>query len=178
VRFDSGILPFSILLEHGSYWVLVPNHWKRCDCIQTICHGKRYYAKCMRLLVNDPAAQSSLLDFDLSLDKSLRTLELPVDYILDDLKPRVPDPATLHSLRTVLSTITSPAFPKVVVLYSDGNFRGLSSFVELLGLQSYSQRQQKWQRKPSGTVGCSRCLGKCPRCGTFSWCCVQRFEIQ
>ena len=49
----------------------------------------------------------------------------------------MPDPATLHFLRAVLSTITSPAFSKVVILYEDGDFCGLSASMELGNLKSY-----------------------------------------
>ena len=89
--------------------------------------GKRYYVRCMRFPANDPAAKSFLMDFDLSRIKSLRTLEFQVRSIVNRLKPLAPDDAALGFFRVVLSTIKSPAFFKVVVVYTDTDFRGVST---------------------------------------------------
>ena len=78
-------------------------------------------------LANDPAAKSSPVDFDLSRIKSLRTLEFQARSIINRLKPLAPDHATLGFFRVVLSTIKSPAFSKVVVVYSDTDFYGVST---------------------------------------------------
>jgi hypothetical protein len=66
------------------------------------------------------------VDFDLSRIKSLRTLELQARSIINRQEPLAPDHATLSFLRAVLSTIKSPAFSKVVVDYSDSDFRGVA----------------------------------------------------
>ena len=77
---------------------------------------------------NGLTANSSLLDFDLSQIKSLRTLELRAHCIIHR-EPLTPDPAALNFLTVVLSTITSPTFSNVVVFYGDAEFGGVTTFM-------------------------------------------------
>jgi len=68
---------------------------------------------------------SSLPDFDLSRNKSLRILEVPASSISCKSSDGSPDPAS-RFLKHVLSTITSTAFFEIIVLYWDCDFRGVT----------------------------------------------------
>jgi len=70
----------------------------------------------MRFVTNKPTAGPSFRDFDLSRHKSLRTLEVPASSIVHK-EPGI--------LTHVLSTITSPAFSEVIIIYRDYDFGGL-----------------------------------------------------
>ena len=75
------------------------------------------------MLTIDFTARSSLRDFDLSRNKSLRALEVTGRNIDGTLRADPPD--TAASLLTyALSTITSPSFSKVTVFYRDYDFCG------------------------------------------------------
>jgi len=78
---------------------------------------------CVRVLANNFAAQSFLRDFDLSQNKVLRTLKFPaspINYVINDGPP-----TTLSFLKYVLSTITSPAFSQIIVIYQNYDFHGI-----------------------------------------------------
>jgi hypothetical protein len=85
-------------------------------------HGEQLYPKNMRIPANNFTATSSLLDFDLSRNKSLRTLEVTTG----SLGRCASDHAESHFLAATLSTITSPAFSEVIVCYRRPDFNGLS----------------------------------------------------
>lgn len=69
--------------------------------------------KCVRTLANDFVVTSSFQDFDLSRNKSLRTVEVTARYT-----PWEPTSNLSHAL----STITSPVFSELVVVYRDYDF--------------------------------------------------------
>jgi len=73
----------------------------------------------MRVPINNFAVISSLRDFDLSRNESLRTLQITAWCV-----GRFPD-ATSNLLKQVLSTVTSPSFFGVVVLYRWSDFGGV-----------------------------------------------------
>jgi len=79
------------------------------------------------LYPTDPLVESSLGDFDLSRNKSLRTLWIPVFPIHRPSNDDSRD-ATLKFLKHVLSTIKSSSFSKITVLYGDRDFRGGESW--------------------------------------------------
>jgi hypothetical protein len=64
------------------------------------------------ILADNFAARFSLRDFDLSRNKSLRTLEIAASYINDGS----PDPLS-RFLKHVVSTITSSSFFEIIILY-------------------------------------------------------------
>ena len=81
----------------------------------------------MRVPANDFAAASSLQDFDLSRNKSLRSLEFPasdIDHVLNDGLPGT----TSSFLEHLLSTITSSASLEIRISYYDSDFRGVKSY--------------------------------------------------
>ena len=83
----------------------------------------------MYVLAESPTAKSSLQDFDLSRNTSLRTLRLTAGSIDRALEDDPPGTASIF-LDRVLSTITSPAFSDVMVVYEDDDFRGIISQFE------------------------------------------------
>ena len=82
----------------------------------------------MPIPANNFTATSSLLDFDLSRNKSLRTLEVTAGSIVSRFGRCASDRAVSRFLAATLSTITSPAFSEVVVFYRDLDFDGLSFY--------------------------------------------------
>lgn len=77
----------------------------------------------MYFLADNFTAKSSLRDFDLSRNKSLRTLETTAQSIDGALRD-----GSLHTASSLfthaLSTITSPVFSEVTTFYRDYNFPG------------------------------------------------------
>ena len=73
--------------------------------------GKKLSPKHIRVLANNFAGISSLHDFDLSRNKLLRTLEVRALCLYET-----------GLLTHALSTITSPAFSEVTVIYQDSDF--------------------------------------------------------
>lgn len=76
----------------------------------------------MRFPADSLIANFPLLELDLSQNKSLRTLEVKAWMIILPNFACAPNPATSGFLRTALSTITSPVFSEVVILYQDVDF--------------------------------------------------------
>lgn len=76
------------------------------------------------MLTDDPIARSSLRDFNLSRNKSLRTLQVAACSVDDVLRARSPNAAP-SLLTYALSTITSPVFTKITAIYRDYDFRGV-----------------------------------------------------
>ena len=88
---------------------------------------------CMGFPTNDFIAGSSPLNLDLSKNKSLRTFEVMASSIAPREGSVLPRHAVAQAnraisnfLRTALSTITSPAFSEVVVIYREVDFGGLT----------------------------------------------------
>ena len=80
--------------------------------------GEQLDLKGMQCLANNFTARSSLLDFDLSRNKSLRTLEVDARSVVCGQR------SFASELRTILSTITSPGFSEVIVFYWECDFGG------------------------------------------------------
>jgi len=86
-------------------------------------HGESLFLQSVQFLADNFTARSSLGDFDLSRNKSLRTLEITarsIDAILRGNSPGTPSNLLAHAL----STITSPMFSEVVVFYREENSPG------------------------------------------------------
>ena len=88
--------------------------------------GEEVPLKGVETLTNDFAAISSLQDFDLSRNKSLRTLEVTAQCI--DVMLCTGSLDTASSLKYALSTITSPVFSEVVILYRHYDFCGIGLY--------------------------------------------------
>jgi hypothetical protein len=69
-------------------------------------------------------AKSSLEDFDLSSNKSLRSLKIPVNSVKGLIRKGLLDTAS-RLYKYALSTIKSPAFSRVIALYREGDFHPL-----------------------------------------------------
>ena len=83
--------------------------------------GERFSSKGIQASTNDLTDRRSLRDYDFSRNKSLRELTISAWSLITTL--RSCPPATVpSSLRAVLSTIKSPAFSEVVVVYWESNF--------------------------------------------------------
>ena len=86
--------------------------------------GNQHSSKDTEVLANRFADRWTLWGFDLSRNKSLRTLEVSASSIHGVLRGTSPDaPSSL--LKHAFSTITSPAFSEVVVVYRDYDFSGV-----------------------------------------------------
>ena len=75
---------------------------------------------------DDLTARSSLHDFDLSQNRSLRTLQVTAWDINRVLNPGSPGTSCL--LKYALSTITSPSFSEVVIRFRWRDFCGVESW--------------------------------------------------
>lgn len=85
--------------------------------------GEQLYAKPMWFPANAFTADS-LRGLDLSRNKSLRTFEVVARFVVLWHGPRTSN-ITSNFLKTVLSTISSPTFSEVIVLYWDCDFSSL-----------------------------------------------------
>jgi len=83
--------------------------------------GEGVSLECKQFTADDSTAVSSLQDFDLSRHISLQALRVTARSVYG-----APDTAS-NLLKYVLSTIQSPAFSRVVVLYRDCDFHGVRS---------------------------------------------------
>lgn len=75
----------------------------------------------LRLYPSDPRAVSSPNDFDLSRNRSLRAIETTMLSLKASLNLKLPS-VRASNLRHALSTITSPVFAEVIVLFRDNDF--------------------------------------------------------
>lgn len=84
----------------------------------------------MLFQADDPTAKTSVRDFDLSQNGSLVTLEVITRNLTvsTGYLSCAPDPAILSFLKTVLLTITSPAFSEVVAVFREHRFGGLNIY--------------------------------------------------
>ena len=89
-------------------------------------HGKELSLSRVRMFADKFTAKYSLRDFDLSRNKSLRSLQVAARSIDGELMFGPPDHAPANLLTYALSTITSPVFSEVTVFYRDYDFRGIS----------------------------------------------------
>jgi hypothetical protein len=97
-------------------------------------HGGQCYLKHVRFQANDPIAESSLRDFDLSRITSLRNLEVPVCSLDSALRAGSLDTAS-KLLKHTLPTIQSPVFSQVRVIYEEDDFPGkILHFSPVFGL--------------------------------------------
>ena len=107
----------------------------------------------MQFPANNLTAESSLRDFDLSRNKSLRTLELTAKTTVSRYESHAPNPAISTFLSTILSTITSPVFFEVHVTYFDYDFTGvefrphLAPNVYMDSTPAKRERETSWHRR-------------------------------
>jgi hypothetical protein len=92
--------------------------------------GKELSLNGLRMRTDDLAAVSSVRDFDLSRNKFLRTLEVTGHCINCGSSSKT----ATRLLTYALSTITSPAFSEVAVIYQDKIFRDVVAPVFRAGL--------------------------------------------
>ena len=92
---------------------------------------------CMaRVLANNFTAGSSPQDFDLSRNKSLRSLEFPARSIDGSRR-------TTSFLKYILSTITPSTCLKITLFYGEYHFHGVKSWRS--GRPQLSKNQRKWE---------------------------------
>jgi hypothetical protein len=87
----------------------------------TTLRGEKLSSKGIQVSPNYFTDSNTLRDYDLSRNKSLRELTITAQSLITALRSR-PPATTPSSLRAVLSTIKSPTFSKVVVVYRESNF--------------------------------------------------------
>ena len=87
--------------------------WKHSGCVKQVSNSLPEVCD-----YNQRPLAGNIADFDLSRNKSLRTLEILASSFVD---------AGPGFFTHVLSTITSPLFSEVVVVYRDYNIYGLPS---------------------------------------------------
>ena len=97
------------------------NTLKILQLYATDLYGENFLSKDVQVLVNDFADRSSLRDYDLSRNKSLWQLKITAQSLIEALRDRAPA-TTSSSLRAILSTIKSPAFSDVLVVYHAHEF--------------------------------------------------------
>jgi len=85
-----------------------------------IC-GENPSSKVMQTLADNSTGGDSHRDLDLSRNRSLRELEITARSLISELRSRTPATPP-SSFRAMLSTIRSPAFLDVVVIYRQGDF--------------------------------------------------------
>jgi len=88
--------------------------------VSDIC-GENPSSKVMQTLANDSTGGDSHRDLDLSRNRSLRELEITARSLISELRSRTPATPP-SSFKAMLSTIRSPAFLDVVVIYRQGDF--------------------------------------------------------
>jgi hypothetical protein len=107
--------------------------------------GEQLPLRGMRVIANDLAAGYSLRDFDLSQDKSLRTLKvimsLPINRPSSDGLPET----TSRVLNRLLSTVTSSAFLEITVSYGSYHFDYVDRNRELS--QAERAEEVSWHRE-------------------------------
>ena len=86
--------------------------------------GEQLCLNSTEALANGFTARSYLRNFDLSQNKSLRTLEVVAGSVDRALRGGLLN-HTSSLLKYILSTITSPAFLEVIVIHYDSDFSGL-----------------------------------------------------
>ena len=88
---------------------------------RTNFRGRKLFLKGVWISTNDLTDRDSFLDYDLSQNKSLRELKITAGSLIAAMHS---GPATTapSSFRTVLSTIKSPAFSRVVIVYREIDF--------------------------------------------------------
>ena len=102
----------------NSCWMVVQTRWKPCGSIYSILTvGKFLSQECSPYITKTLPPKT----FELSRNRSLRVLEVPMYHIVKR------SPLAIASIfRRVLSTITSPAFSQVTVIYRDYDFPQIS----------------------------------------------------
>ena len=83
--------------------------------------GKEHSLNSVQVSADNFAAIHSIGDFDLSQNKSLRTLEVTAYHVGCTLRDHSPD-ITMEPLTHALSTITSPTFSEVTIFYREHDF--------------------------------------------------------
>jgi len=85
-----------------------------------IC-GEKVCSKYIRVLPNYFAGRYSNRDLDLSRNESLRKLEIEAQSLICALRDRAPDTVP-SAFRAMMSTVKSPAFSNVLVVYRRSDF--------------------------------------------------------
>ena len=83
--------------------------------------SKEHSLNSVQVSADNFAAIHSIGDFDLSRNKSLRTLEVTAYHVGCTLRDHSPD-ITMEPLTHALSTITSPTFSEVTIFYREHDF--------------------------------------------------------
>jgi hypothetical protein len=96
--------------------------------------GKELSPKHIRVLANNFAGISSLHDFDLSRNKLLRTLEVRAVCLYET-----------GLLTHALSTITSPVFSEITVVYQDSDFPTPSSWPQIREAQEAASHRRRFK---------------------------------
>ena len=112
--------------------------------------GERLHLKPVQVRANDLIARSALLDFDLSLNKSLSQLEVPVGSVDSALRRGSLDTAS-RFLKYTLSTIQSPGFSQVRLVYRLSDFHA-----------GQTRQHSRWLARPG-------CYTPDPPRGGTSW---------
>jgi len=86
-------------------------------------HGEQSFLKDAQVLADDFIASSSVQDFDLSRNKSLRTLRVTASSIDDAFRG---GSASIF-LKHVVSTVTSPRYLEVMIVHREEDFHGITS---------------------------------------------------
>jgi len=102
-------------------------------------------------LANDCTVWYSLRNFDLSQNESLQTLKITASHTC---KPLADVSRTSTFLRHLVSTITSPLFSEVVILYRDRDFPGAESWSP--GQPPFGQELSKAERGGEASGHCWR----------------------
>ena len=84
-------------------------------------HSKQPFLEVVEAIANSFAARGTLQDYDLSHNRSLQTLEVPVLSFGHTSQANT-------FLKHILSTITPPAFSQITILYGDHDFYSAQSW--------------------------------------------------
>jgi len=93
--------------------------------------GEQVSPKDVHISTNDSAASSPPRDFDLSRIESLVTLQIGVPWHTDYISTGSSLDATSSFLKYTISTITSPAFVQVGIIYGSSDFFGIGCLKHL-----------------------------------------------
>jgi len=127
--------------------------------------GEQLSSNGVQVSSNVLVAKSSLQDFDLSRNMSLRTLEFPassIDRTLNDGPPG----ATLSFCKHVPSTATSSAFFRVIILRWNCDFPGINPYLPYPCEMSQADKAEE----AHDTIGDSSYSARRIKCGTSSRC--------
>ena len=122
---DSVTWTFTTCTRCSSCWTLPWRRYKRRGCTHRTLTVRNSLQE-TKFLANNFTARSSLRDFNLSLSRnwSLQTIEVTAQSVYGVLGAGLPG-TTSRLLTRALSTITSPVFSEVIIIYRDHDFHGV-----------------------------------------------------